>query len=65
MAKSWTINANKPSKLESYEWSFPDSQDSEDVKETTAPGDLIIKPENIDLIRTPGSKQPKHRTLPF
>jgi hypothetical protein len=51
MAKSWTINSNKPSKLEQYDWHFPDN-DQEHVEHTSAPGDLLIKPEDISLIPT-------------
>jgi hypothetical protein len=48
MANNWTIESSKPAKGEKYEWRFPANQ-QQHVEETTAPGDLAIKPKDISL----------------
>jgi hypothetical protein len=56
MANDWTIEANKPEKSEDYEWRLP-ANDQEHVEQTVAPGDLLIKPEDISLKPTNSPKQ--------
>jgi hypothetical protein len=48
MADDWTINAEKPAKSEQYSWRTPKNS-QEAVEQTTAPGDLNIKPGDITL----------------
>lgn len=56
MGNNWSINDNKPALAEKYEWRVPEI-DQEHVEETTAPGDLKIKPKDISLIPTNSPKQ--------
>jgi hypothetical protein len=56
MGNNWTIEADKPQKSEIYEWRLP-ANDQEHVEQTVAPGDLLIKPEDISLIPTNSPKR--------
>jgi hypothetical protein len=52
MGNDWTIDDSTPRKdAEEYKWHAPNN-DMEHVTETTAPGDLNIKPEEIALTAT-------------
>jgi len=47
MSSQWTPE-DELSKTDKYEWHLPES-DQQHVKDTVAPGDLMIKPKDISL----------------
>ena len=51
MANRWQINEDAPPKGEEHDWRLPRG-DQEHVEQTTAMGDLRIRPEDITLIPT-------------
>jgi hypothetical protein len=53
MGTDWTITdyEDESSRTEKYEWRLP-ANDQEHVAETTTPGALLIKPEDISLVPT-------------
>ena len=55
MANRWTVEGPLD-KTEQYEWRLP-ANDQEHVEQTTAPGDLLIKPKDISLKPTASPKR--------
>lgn len=55
-ANRWTINDDIPDKGDKYEWRLPNN-DKEHMEQTIAPGDLLIKPQDMDVILTNSPKQ--------
>jgi hypothetical protein len=51
MGDDWTINENGPPKGDHYEWRSPNNEDQHS-EQTTDPGDLMIKPEDLSLVPT-------------
>jgi hypothetical protein len=56
MANEWSVNDELPAKTEKYDWRVPDI-DQQHVAQTTAPGDLRIKPKDISLRPTISPKR--------
>lgn len=58
MASRWSIEDGNtaPGKLDRYEWRVPENADQHQ-SQTVTPGQLLIKPEDIDLIPTLSPKQ--------
>lgn len=50
MADEWTVE-DPISNLEKYEWRVPENEDQHG-EQTVAPGDLLIKPGDLNLIPT-------------
>ena len=55
MADSWT-KEDGPSKLDPYEWRLPNNE-NQHGEQTTAPGDLLIKPKDLALVPTKSPKR--------
>lgn len=49
---SWTINSNSPDKSDKYEWKAGENDEDQIMTDTVAPGDLNLRPEDIDLAPT-------------
>ena len=56
MGNSWSVEANQPDRDETYEWRLP-ANDQQHVEHTVAPGDLLIKPQDISLVPTNSPKK--------
>ena len=55
MANRWTVE-DPINKLEQYEWRVPNNEDQHG-EQTTAPGDLLIKPSQLELVPTNSPKR--------
>jgi len=55
MTSQWTPE-DPISKTDKYEWHLP-LRDQQHVKDTVAPGDLMIKPKDFNLIPTKAPKR--------
>lgn len=51
MSNQWDTDADAPSKEDKYEWRLPENGDQHG-EQTVAPGDLLIKPGDLNLIPT-------------
>ena len=51
----WTVE-DPLEKDDKYEWTFPSDRDQHG-EQTTAPGDLIVKPKDLDLVPTLSPKR--------
>jgi hypothetical protein len=47
----WTINDGAPGLGDKYEWRLPNN-DAEQMEQTVAPGELLVRPEDVDLAPT-------------
>lgn len=52
---NWNIE-DPIDKSDKYEWRLPNNEDQH-IEQTVAPGDLMIKPEDVDLIVTLAPKK--------
>lgn len=55
MADRWTVE-DPIEKSERYEWRLPNNEDQHG-EQTTAPGDLLIKPGDLELVPTLSPKR--------
>ncbi|MCI0558708.1 MAG: hypothetical protein MN733_09450 [Nitrososphaera sp.] len=56
MGTNWSKDEDAPGKEDKYEWRLPENGDQHG-EQTVAPGDLLIKPGDLNLIPTISPKR--------